>query len=188
MLKKSSLIILVLVLGLGVLLCCAQEETKDTKKEYTISPHDILDITVYEEPDLSTTLRVSQDGTINYPLLGSIKATGFTVRELEKNITDLLAQDYLVNPQVSVFVKQYAPISILGQVRSPGSYQMKENLTLTQSIALAGGFTNVANTSKVKIIRTMDDKKETLEIDVNQILEKAAPDVEIKPNDTILIE
>lgn len=185
MIKKTLFITVVLVLGIFVLSGYAQ---KDTGKEYIISPNDILEITVYGEPDLSVTIRVSQDGTVNYPLLGNIKAVGFTVRELEGSITELLGQDYLVIPQVSIFVKQYAQISILGQVRSPGSYQMKENLSLTQAVALASGFTDAANTSKVKIIRIANDKKETLEIDVGQIFDKAAPDVEIKPNDTIIVE
>ncbi len=110
------------------------------------------------------------------------------MRELEVIITHLLGQDYLVKPQVSIFVKEYAKISILGQVRNPGSYEMKESLTLTQAIALTGGFANTANTSKVKIIRTVGEEKETLEINVDQILEKAAADVEIKANDTIIVE
>ena len=173
---------------MGILLCFAQKDTKDREKEYIVSPNDILEITVYGEPDLSTSARVSQDGTIIYPLLGNIKVGGFTLRELEIIITHLLGQDYLVKPQVSIFVKEYAKISILGQVRSPGSYEMKESLTLTQAIALTGGFANTANTSKVKIIRTAGDEKETLEINVDQILEKAAPDVEIKANDTIIVD
>lgn len=177
-----------LALSLSIVLCFAQKDTKDREKEYIISPNDILEITVYGEPDLSTSARVSQDGTIIYPLLGNIKVGDFTLRELEIIITHLLGQDYLVKPQVSIFVKEYAKISILGQVRGPGSYEMKESLTLTQAIALTGGFTNTANTSKVKIIRTAGDEKETLEINVDQILEKAAPDVEIKANDTIIVE
>ncbi len=177
-------------MSLSLLLCFAQEDAKNSDKEYIISSNNILEITVYGEPDLSTSARVSQDGTITYPLLGNIKAAGLTVRELEANITDLLGQDYLVMPQVSIFVKEYANISILGQVRSPGSYQMKEHLTLTQAIAFTGGFNPTANTSKVKIIRTTGegDEKETLEVNVDQILEKAAPDVEIKANDTIMVE
>lgn len=190
MYRKILLVSASLILSLSLLLCFAQEEAKNSDKEYIISSNNILEITVYGEPDLSTSARVSQDGTITYPFLGNIKAAGLTVRELEANITNLLGQDYLVMPQVSIFVKEYAKISILGQVRGPGSYEMKENLTLTQAIAFTGGFTNTANTSKVKIIRTTGagDEKETLEVNVDQILEKAAPDVEIKANDTIIVE
>lgn len=166
----------------------AQGHNSVSEKDYVISANDIVEVTVYGELDLSVTARVATDGTMSYPLLGNISAAGFTVRELEKNITDLLASDYLVSPQISVFVKEYAKISILGQVRNPGSYQMKESLTLTQAVALAGGFDDTADTSMVKIIRGKDEKKETLKIDVDQVLTKESPDVEIRPNDTIIVE
>lgn len=180
---------------IGLLLSCCfnisalnAQESKGTEKEYVISANDVLEISVYSESDLSVHVRVSQDGTINYPLLGNIKAAGFTVHELQAYLKQTLEQDYLVNAQVSVFVKEYAKISILGQVRVPGAYQTKENLTLTQAIAIAGGFTPSANTSNVKVIRSKGDKKETLEINVGQILQKAAADFEINANDTIIVE
>lgn len=159
-----------------------------TGKEYIIAANDILEITVYDESDLSTTARVAQDGTISYPLLGNVEVEGFSVRSLEEKITKLLAEDYLVNPQVKVFVKQYANISILGEVRSPGSYQMRERLTLTEAIALTGGFNANADTSAVKIIRTLEDKKETLDINFDSILDRSLPDEELKANDVIIVE
>jgi polysaccharide export outer membrane protein len=159
-----------------------------TDREYVISPDDIIETTVYGEPDLSAVSRVSQDGTIIYPLLGNIMAAGLTVRELERNITELLAEDYLVSPQVSVFIKEYGKISILGAIRTPGAYQAKERLTLTQVIALAGGFTEDANITNVKIIRAGMRGSDTMVVDVSQILDKAMGDIEIKPKDTIMVE
>jgi polysaccharide export outer membrane protein len=133
-------------------------------------------------------VRVAQDGTISLPLLRDIKVANLTVRALEGQITKLLAEDYLVNPQVKVFVKQYAKISILGEVRNPGSYEMREKLTLAEVIALAQGFTPSANATDIKIIRTLDGKKETLNIDFEKILAKALEDIELKANDVIIIE
>ena len=188
MYRKFFLMSIVLIWSLNVSICLGQSESKGSDKEYVISSADILEVTVYGEGDLSITTRVSQDGTISYPLLGNIKAAGFTVRELGAYITDLLGQDYLVMPQVSIFVKEYAKISVLGQVKTQGAYQMKENLTLTQAIALTGGFTPIADTSRIKIIRNIGGQKETLEVNVDLILEKAAPDIELKANDTIIVE
>jgi polysaccharide export outer membrane protein len=189
--RKNLFLILtsVLILNLNILSYGnEQKEAQDTKKEYVISPNDVLDLAIYEEPDLSVTVRVSQDGTINYPLLGNIKAVGLSIRQLEKNISDLLEKDFLVNPQVSIFVKEYATISILGQVAKPGSYEMKERLTLTQAIALAGGFTETANTKAVKVIHAAGGKRETIEVDIGRIMDKATPDAELKAGDTIIIE
>jgi polysaccharide export outer membrane protein len=160
----------------------------ETDKDYIIAADNIIEINVYGELDLSATLRVSQDGTINYPLLGAMKAAGLSVRELEANITELLAEDYLVTPRVTIFIKEYGKISVLGAVNSPGAYEAKENLTLTKVIALAGGFTDTADASKVKVIRMVGNEKETIEVDVGQILEKSLEDVGIKPNDTIIVE
>lgn len=186
--KKTLLIISVLIFSI-ICYCHAQEEESvNIKKKYTVSANDIMNITVYGEPDLSVTVRVSNEGKIIYPLLGTIKAAGLTTDELEKNITDLLAKDYMVNPQVSIFVKEYVKISILGEVKNPGSYQMKENLTLTQAIALAGGFAPAAKTDAIKIIRAMGDKKDTIVVDVGQIINKEVADIEIRGNDTIMVE
>lgn len=181
--------ILLSILLWNLIICYsfAQNKITDAQKKYVISPNDILEITVYGEPDLSVTVRVSQDGTIIYPLLGNIKAAGFDIREIEKTITDLLTQDFLVNPQVSIFIKEYSKISILGEVRSPGTYEMKENLTLTQAISAAGGFTDTANTDAIKIISGIGEKKETITLGIDQIMDKEIADVEIKANDTILV-
>lgn len=164
--------------------CLAQE------REYKIQPNDVIQITVFGEEDLSITAKVSQDGTISYPLLGVIKVSGYTERNLAKNLTEWLGEDYLVMPQVSVFVKQYSRVSVLGQVRLPGSYEIKENLTITQAIALAGGFNEQADISAVKIIHgeSADDKNKNEVVNVNKIIDKSAPDIEIKANDTIVIE
>lgn len=184
---KRAFLLFILLWNIIICYSFAQNKITDTQKKYVISPNDILEITVYGEPDLSVTVRVSQDGTIIYPLLGNIKAAGFDIREIEKTITDLLTQDFLVNPQVSIFIKQYAKISILGEVRNPCTYEMKENLTLTQAIAAAGGFTDTANSDAIKIISGIGEKKETITVDIDQIMNKEIADVEIKANDTILV-
>jgi polysaccharide export outer membrane protein len=188
--KKSAFIILGLTLNFLVAPSFAQDDSTvaQSGKEYTISPNDVLEVTVYQEPDLSVTLRVSQDGSVNYPLLGKIQAAGFTERQLEKIITDLLEKDYLVNPQVNLLIKEYAKISLLGQVRNPGSYEMKESLTLTQAIALAGGYSEKADINKVKVIRAKDNKKETILVNISDIMNKEAPDIMLEANDVIVIE
>lgn len=192
MLRKISLLVIALVLIFTINIICycyAQKDTKDSEKEYVISPNIILEIKVYQEPDLSVTVRVSQDGTINYPLLGNIKAVGLSVRELEKNIIDLLTQDYLVDPQVSIFVKEYTKISVLGQVRISGAYELKAGLTVMDAIALAGGFTEKADAADVKLVRTKGDEKQTIDINANEIIEKGNKEKNIllEPGDLIIV-
>jgi polysaccharide export outer membrane protein len=157
-------------------------------KEYVFAPGDLIQVMVYGEPDLTTDTRVSQDGTIKLPLLGEIRTQGLTVRELESQVAELLAKDYLVNPQVTVSVKEYAKIFILGMVRSPGSYELKAPTTLSSAISMAGGLQAEANPSKVKLIRTIGQDKETKVINLAEISDNTLPDMVLKPNDTIVVE
>ena len=166
----------------------AGESKGNNASEYQISTNDLLEIKVYEEHDLTKIVRVGPDGTISFPLLGSIEAAGLTIRQLENTIRDLLAKDYLVNPQVSVLVQDYSNISVLGQVKSPGSYDMKGSISLTQAIAAAGGFTESADTSDVRIIRNNKNKSETIEVNAEKILKRLTPDIDLKPNDTLIVE
>lgn len=164
-----------------------QQEVSEENRDYVISTDDVIEITVFGEQDLSVTTRVSRDGVINYPLLGKIKVSGLTARQLEAYITDLLKKDYLVDPQVNVVIKEYSKISILGEVKDPSSYQMNERMTLTQAVALAGGFTQEANLSLIQIMRVTNGKKETMTVDLEKILNKLEPDIEIRPQDTIIV-
>ena len=123
----------------------AQEE----KTDYSVQPEDILEITVYEQPDLDVKARVTSKGEIAFPLLGKVEVVGLTISEVEDLITELLAADYLVNPQVQVFISEYRvkQISVLGSVKTPGKYDMyaERETTVLQAIAMAGGFSNVAS-------------------------------------------
>jgi polysaccharide export outer membrane protein len=184
---KISFIILFIYILFNLELLYAQSQNET---EYTIYPNDLLEITVYEEPDLTKIVRVSQDGTITYPLLGNVKAAGLTVKQLEEKLKELLEADYLVNAQVSVFVKEHAKISVLGQVREPKSYELKGGLTLLGAIALAGGFTDQADPQRVKVIRREDGQEKTMLIDTLEITENAdrTKDILLKPDDVIIIE
>jgi len=172
---------------LNLCMYCFAEDIPRT--EYKISSNDLLEINVYGESDLNKVLRVAIDGTISYPLLGSVEAKGLTAKELEKKITALLQADYLVNPQVNVFVKEFAKFSILGQIRSPGSYQLKSGLKVMDAIALAGGFTEKANPEDVKLIRERAGEKQTIEINTKEIAAQEAEekDVMLEPNDLVVV-
>ncbi len=168
----------------------SQERLNSMNKEYVLSPNDTIEITVFGEPELSLSVRIPQNGSFSYPLLGTLKAAGLTVRELENTIYTLLEKDYLVSPQVTIFVKEFSKmsISVLGQVKAPGNFQVRDNFTLTQAFALAGGFTETADLSQVKIVRIQGAEKETIEVDVEDIMDRYASDIVLRPEDTIIVE
>lgn len=159
---------------------------------YKIGPENVLQIDVYygRDQELSRKVRVSSRGQISFPLLGEVAAAGLTVAELEKKLTDLLDRDYLVNPQVSVFIEQYSTVSILGQVEEPGSFEIKGSLTLIELISLAGGFTKIAATNDVRIIRTkLDGSKTTIKVKAHDIINKGREDddIQLEPGDIVTV-
>ncbi|PPE71354.1 polysaccharide export protein EpsE [Caldimonas thermodepolymerans] len=112
-------------------------------REYVLGPGDVIRITVFQSPDLSLETRVSESGTITYPLLGQVQVGGITVVQAEKRIADgLRSGNYVKQPQVSIMVVQVRgnQASVLGQVNRPGKYPLElANTRLTDLIAMAGG-------------------------------------------------
>ncbi len=123
--------------------------------DYIIGAHDVINITVFDEPDLSGLFRVDGDGTITYPLLGRVTAAGLTARVLEDRLRGLLSNGYLKQPQVRVEVEQYRSqsIFIIGEVRSPGRYPLTGNMTLIEALAAAGSLSGTAG-SEVLIVHS----------------------------------
>jgi polysaccharide export outer membrane protein len=158
-------------------------------EEYRICPNDLLDIGVYEEADLCKVVKVSGDGVISFPLVGDVVVAGLTPQEAAKKLTELLAQDYLVNPQVSVMVKEHVKINVLGQVMKPGAYELTDGLTVVGAIALAGGFSELASGNGTKVIRVRGGKKEMIRVPVDSILKSgnASRDILLEPNDTVVV-
>jgi len=140
--------------------------------EYRINPRDIIEVSVFDERDLSKVFRVDADGYINYPLLGKVSVKDLTVRGIEGKITELLAKDYLINPQVTVSVKESARISVLGKVNKPGLYELKSSMTALDAIIQAGGFSDQTSALDVKLIRIKGDVRETIGIDVTGLMDK----------------
>jgi len=109
--------------------------------DYEIGPEDLLEITVFEVEALNQTVRVSFQGNISLPLLGTLRVKGLTASELEREIRDLLAERYLQDPHVTVFVKEYRSrrISVIGAVEKPDVYTVTGQKTILDMLATAGG-------------------------------------------------
>ena len=163
--------------------------SKKDSKGYTIGAGDVLEISVYEEDDLSKVVRVSEDGYISFPLIGRVKILGLVVNEAEKQIEFLLEKDYLVDAQVTVFVKEYGDIFVFGEVNKPGSYKLEGEMSVLEAITVAGGFTEFANPNSTKVIRVEDGEEKTIKVRVDDITKKGdkSKDILLKPNDVIIV-
>jgi polysaccharide export outer membrane protein len=169
----------------------APYDTPAEARTYRLSPNDVVRVKVFQEDDLTTELRLAKDGTATFPLLGVINIGGKTVDEAAAAIRDLLGKDYLVNPQVTLTVVEYAKrrFMVLGQVQKPGSYDIpsEESVTLLQAIAMAGGFTRLAVQSKLTVVRTAGGKR-TFSVDVkSNANDPNTKPFEIQPDDTIIV-
>jgi len=110
-------------------------------QEYTVGAKDVLEIKVFGEPDLDRSVEVASDGTITFPLVGSVKAGGLTVRQIEGALEQMLGKDYLVNPDVTVQIKEYRSqkVFVLGAVKEPGFYELRGPTTVLEILSSAGG-------------------------------------------------
>lgn len=190
--RKISLII-ILFFCLTNLVLAIPSFAQETESEYRLQTEDLLKITVYEQPDLDTTARIASSGEISFPLIGNVMASGLTVTELKLKIEELLRQDYLVNPQVQIFVEgiNAKQISVLGAVKKPGKYDMypQRDTTVLEAIAMAEGFSPIASINGTRIIRKEKDNEITIPIKVTDITKrgKKEKDLPLKPGDIVFV-
>lgn len=161
------------------------------RSDYKIGRQDLLDISVFGVDELDQTVRVADDGSITMPLLGTLSVSGLTRTELEQSIARLLAERYVRNPQVTVFVKEYTSkqIAVSGAVKKPGTYEMLGRKTLLEMISMAGGLDSDFGKQIIIFRQNNDGATERLSVDVNRLVYAADPalNLTIAPNDIIYI-
>lgn len=126
---------------------------------YELDTGDRIRVTVFGHEDLSGEFEIDGSGRVSLPLISQIKASGLTLREIERDITNKLKPDFLKNPRVSVDVLNYRPFYIIGEVKKPGSYSYVNGMTIVNAVALAGGYTYRARENNVLITRATDPEK-----------------------------
>jgi polysaccharide export outer membrane protein len=170
----------------------AQAQAQSAEPNVTINPHDVLSIKVFQEDDLESKLRVSRDGVIVFPLIGTVRVGGKSPEEAAQLIRTLLAKDYLVNPQVAVTITEYDKrrFSVLGQVQKPGSYDMpdRERLTLLDALAMAGGYTRIADPAKITLKRQKGGAQTVLRLNAKEMAkDNKIATFEIEAGDVITV-
>lgn len=159
--------------------------------DYRIGPQDVLDVNVFQVPDLSKSIQVDSGGKILLPLIGPLPAAGRSAFELSQDITTALRKTYLKNPQVVVSVKEASSqkVTVDGAVQQPGIYALQGPTTLMQAIALSRGIDpKLANLKKVAIIRTVNNKRTAGMFNLAAIREGRAPDPQVYGQDVIIVD
>jgi polysaccharide export outer membrane protein len=149
----------------------------DQTVSYVLRVNDLIRVAVFQEDDLTTEARISKSGTITLPLLGPVSVEGKTIAEAIADIHDRLDRDYIINPQVTLSVLEYAQqsVTVLGEVQKPGQVQIppEGGLDLLGAIALAGGYTRVADPSRVIIRRMVNGHDVVLQADAKRLAQDA---------------
>ncbi len=158
--------------------------------DYRIGPLDKISITVFQEPDLSLKdVQVEASGQILLPLIGAIQASGKTSSELAREIAARLGEKYLQSPQVSVLVSGSVSqrVTVEGQVREPGIYEIQGQTTLLQALAMAKGPSQIAADRNVVIFRVLQGQRMGARFDIADIRSGKADDPQIVGNDIVVV-
>lgn len=176
-LNKVHLFSIYLVMLL--LFMCSQFSYAQSVEQYRLGADDEIAVNVFNEPDLSLAkTRVAANGTISMPLIGQVTVKGLTIDEVELKITKLYLGDYLKKPDVSVSIVEYRQFYVNGEVDKPGGYSYREGMTIQRAISLAGGFTERASRSKIRLMRE-NNSKNVSSVDLN---------TPVLPGDVITVE
>lgn len=128
----------------------------ELEESYRLGPGDLILIDVFGEDDLSMEVMLDDTGVISYPFLGELSVNGLTAAEFENVLLSGLKGPYLVDPDITVAIKQYRSVYLTGEVQEPGGFPYQPGLTVEKAIALAGGFTERASRSKIELKRGID--------------------------------
>jgi polysaccharide export outer membrane protein len=164
---------------------------KRTSDDYVIGPSDVLAINVWKDAELTRTVPVRPDGRISLPLIGELKVSGLTTREVQRIVTERL-KEYISDPVVSVIVQEVKSRTyvVVGKVVHPGSYELGKPTTVLEAIAIAGGFLDFAKPNKAYVIRRAPDgSTERLPFDYKRVIDGRNPEqnVDLKSGDTVVV-
>jgi polysaccharide export outer membrane protein len=158
--------------------------------DYLVGPGDVLGISVYDNDDLKTRVRVGDNGTIIMPLIGQVKVSDMTVPRIADEITKLLADGYLINPQVNVFIEEFRSkkVVIMGRIKTPGLIELRGAINLLELISKAGGLQNDAGeTATIK--RRGNGQDSMITVDLGSLIKggDVSQNVPIFDGDTVII-
>jgi len=169
------------------------EVVRRSQGAYLIAPNDVISIKVFQEEQLDTTARVARDGSLSLPMVGNVSIGSRTLPDATAVIAGAF-KEYLVHPQVVLRIVEYSKrrFTVLGQVGRPGIYEIPDEATLSllEGIGLAGGYSRIANPSRVTVKRSLPGGgEEIFKLDAKQMARsKNAPGFILQAGDTVVVE
>ena len=193
--SRLLLIVVPLIVGIGATACSkrgvqATEVPPPATDDTTLGPGDAFSVRVFGEETLSGDHQVAPDGTINFPLLGAVGVEGLEPTQVATKLeNELRERDLLRNPNVSVYVREYASkrISVVGAVANPGAFPLEPGMTVVQAISMAGGFSSLADRDGTMVTRRVGDETVRYRVPVERVTRGQAQDIEVAAGDIIFV-
>jgi protein involved in polysaccharide export with SLBB domain len=175
-----------------LILLAAGRAQDASDSNYRLSANDLIEIRVFQEPDLDSRVRISGDGSVTLPLVGAVTLGGKTVNEASDFLRQKYGERFLVNPQLTITVIEFSKkrFTVLGQVQNPGSYSMPDNeaVTLLQAIGMAGGYTRIAEPSNITVKRIKNGVESLMKLNAKRMARgNASAAFRILPGDVISV-
>jgi polysaccharide export outer membrane protein len=161
-----------------------------TDPAYLIGPEDVLDVSVWKEPDVSRVVPVRPDGRISLPLINDVQAAGLSPQQLAGSVSEKLKK-YLNGPQVTVIVTAINSqrVFVVGEVLRAGAFPMLPGMTVLQALSSAGGFTTFADVKKIHVVRLRNGKQVEIPFNYRDVLkgDNSEQNIKLQPGDTIVV-
>jgi polysaccharide export outer membrane protein len=162
-----------IVLAILITVTAFHHAVAQATTSYKLSPDDLLDFRVIQEPDMDAVIRISGDGQAIFPMIGAVKIGGLSTAQATDLVAARLRDGYLGNPQVSITVRTYAMklFTILGQVQKPGAYNMQglDEISLLEAIGMAGGYTPIADQGSVTVKRFVEGHEKIMKFNAKRM-------------------
>lgn len=175
---------------LGHALPAMAAEVESAADEYRIGPEDVLDITLYSHPDLARVVPVRPDGRISLPLVNDVVVSGLTAQQLRDILMEKFTP-FVPNPEVSIIVREIHSfkVSVLGNVRTPGRFELKSRATVLDALALAQGLTEFAERRRIVVLRHEGATLKRIRFDYDESVSEGgtAAAMFLRPGDTVFV-
>ena len=170
----------------------AAAPASDSANQYLIGPGDQLQVFVWRNPELSTTVPVRPDGKISTPLVENMTAVGKTPSQLARDMETVLAE-FVRSPKVNIIVttpvSAFSQVKVVGQVARPQALAYREGMTVLDVVLAVGGLDEFASGNRAKIVRLEDGKQKELRVRLGDLLNKGdmKQNVNMKPGDVLVV-
>ena len=176
MIRACSFVLCMLIAAGPRVSSAQQVEMPDAGVAYLIGPEDVVEVAVWSNTDLSRTVPVRPDGKISLPLLHDVQAAGLTPMQLRTAITTSLKR-FVSDPVVSVIVREVhsVKVTVIGEVKTPGRYEVRSRTTVLDVLAIAGGLTQYAARGRITVLRREGETVRPLPFDFDKVTARTGP-------------